>query len=110
MRLRVEEEKRPLYDYLDPDLNPRFEQHLIRKNVLMSDYPAKIQNHIEDRSYAIQKIMKMHHNPDSFFTAVQIYDTFLESYGHFKFKRKSIFCLTVACFRLALKFETQELI
>ena len=112
MRLRVEEEKRPLYDYLRPELNPRFEQHLIRKNVFLSDYPERIEDYKELRSYAIQKIMNMHHhkNPDSFFTAIQIYDTFLENYGQFKFQSKSILCLTMACYRLALKFETHELI
>ena len=36
---------------------------------------------------------------------MQIYDTFLERYGHWEFPRNKISCLVTACLRLALKFE-----
>ena len=56
--------------------------------------------------------MDMHQcqDPESFFTAVQIYDNFLYHYGHWEFPRDKISCLGMACLRLALKFERQLVI
>ena len=112
LRLRAQEEMRPLYNYLEPDLNPRFKQHLIEKRVFESDYRVKVEEFQNDRSYAVQKIMDMHQcqDPASFFTAVQIYDTFLEQYGHWEFPRDKICCLAMSCLRLALKFENRLVI
>ena len=98
---------RPLYDYLEPDLNPRFKQYLIEERVFVSDYRVKVQEFQRNRSYAVQKIMDMHRcqDPESFLTAVQIYDTFIEQYGHWEFPIDKVCCLAMACLRLAFKFE-----
>jgi hypothetical protein len=78
--LRAQEKTRPLYNYLEPDINPRFKQYLIEERVFESDYRIKVEEFQNDRSYAVQKIMDMHQcqDPESFFTAVQIYENFLE--------------------------------
>ena len=47
-------------------------------------------------------------DPDSFFLAVQIYDTFLEHYSHWQFPSELISCLAMACLRLAFKFENRQ--
>ena len=98
---------RPLYVYLEPDLNPRFKQYLIEERVFESDYRVIVQEFQMNRSYAVQKIIDMHQcqDPEIFFTAVQIYDTFIEQYGHWEFPMDKVSCLAMACLRLAFKFE-----
>ena len=90
-------------NYLDPECNPRFKNHLQQKKI-------KASNQFETgRAYGIKKIIELHakkgYRLETLFAAQGIFDRYLARVGHWNFDDKKYVLLATISVLMSAKLE-----
>lgn len=107
--MRSQEEAFMIYNYLDPELNPKLKEFAQgRRNDGKSSQSSNLFSK-RDRSYGIQRIFYLarekEYKNDTIFMAANIFDRYLMHVGHWNIPVKQVVCLFTISMLLAAKIE-----